>query len=243
MSSTTTTVSMNARRRSGKRGPTIASRPSANAVSVDIAAPQPCAEGRPALKTRKMPTAAAAPPSPASSGSANRRRSRNSPRSNSLRASSPTTKKKNAISPLFTQPRRSSETPWPPRSIESLVDQTESYEPESKFTQRSAPSAAASRTAAPPVSVRRNSRSGVWMLLAHAVRPVKRRAVSPPLLLELTGLSNPSGAHIGLDRTVLGYKSRCRRSETKPRLSGAFEMGGTGLEPVTPSLSSWCSPN
>jgi hypothetical protein len=21
------------------------------------------------------------------------------------------------------------------------------------------------------------------------------------------------------------------------------EMGGTGLEPVTPSLSSWCSPN
>jgi hypothetical protein len=23
----------------------------------------------------------------------------------------------------------------------------------------------------------------------------------------------------------------------------AFSMGGTGLEPVTPSLSSWCSPN
>ena len=37
MSSTTTTVSMNARNRSGKRGPTSASRPSANAVSVDIA--------------------------------------------------------------------------------------------------------------------------------------------------------------------------------------------------------------
>ena len=52
MSSTTTTVSMNARSRSGKRGPTSASMPSANAVSVDIATPQPCADGRPALKAR-----------------------------------------------------------------------------------------------------------------------------------------------------------------------------------------------
>ena len=26
-------------------------------------------------------------------------------------------------------------------------------------------------------------------------------------------------------------------------LCGAFLVGGTGLEPVTPSLSSWCSPN
>ena len=43
-SSTTTTVSMNARSRSGKRGPTSASIPSANAVSVDIATPQPCAD-------------------------------------------------------------------------------------------------------------------------------------------------------------------------------------------------------
>ena len=36
--------------------------------------------------------------------------------------------------------------------------------------------------------------------------------------------------------TLLGYE--------KPRRSGGFhEVGGTGLEPVTPSLSSWCSPN
>ena len=40
-SSTTATVRMNARRLCGKRRPTIASIPSANAVSVDIAAPQP----------------------------------------------------------------------------------------------------------------------------------------------------------------------------------------------------------
>ena len=45
-------VSMNARSRSGNRGPTSASIPSANAVSVDIATPQPCADGRPALKAR-----------------------------------------------------------------------------------------------------------------------------------------------------------------------------------------------
>ena len=51
-SSTTETVSMNARSRIGKRGPTSASIPSANAVSVDIAAPQPCADGRPAFTAR-----------------------------------------------------------------------------------------------------------------------------------------------------------------------------------------------
>jgi hypothetical protein len=40
-SSTTATDSRNARTRSGNRGPVSASVPSANAVSVDIAAPQP----------------------------------------------------------------------------------------------------------------------------------------------------------------------------------------------------------
>jgi hypothetical protein len=30
---------------------------------------------------------------------------------------------------------------------------------------------------------------------------------------------------------------------TKKALMQGFLMGGTGLEPVTPSLSSWCSPN
>jgi hypothetical protein len=28
-----------------------------------------------------------------------------------------------------------------------------------------------------------------------------------------------------------------------PHLRGLLMVGGTGLEPVTPSLSSWCSPN
>ena len=101
------------------------------------------------------------PPIPASRGNAKRRRSRSSPRSNSRRASSPSTKKKNVINPLFTQWRRSSEISAPPRWIESVVSQSDSYEDASTFTHTSAATAAASRTAAPPVSVRRNSRSGV----------------------------------------------------------------------------------
>ena len=41
---------MKTRRRSGQRGPTSASTPSANAVSVDIAAPQPCAPTPPRVE-------------------------------------------------------------------------------------------------------------------------------------------------------------------------------------------------
>ena len=46
------------------------------------------------------------PPRPTTSGSVSRRRSRSSPMSNSRRASSPTTRKKNVIRPEFTQPCR-----------------------------------------------------------------------------------------------------------------------------------------
>ena len=31
--------------------------------------------------------------------------------------------------------------------------------------------------------------------------------------------------------------------DESPAFAGLSEVGGTGLEPVTPSLSSWCSPN
>jgi hypothetical protein len=34
-----------------------------------------------------------------------------------------------------------------------------------------------------------------------------------------------------------------RRESETPVYAGASEVGGTGLEPVTSSLSSWCSPN
>lgn len=51
------------------------------------------------------------------------------------------------------------------------MSHSDSYDDGSTFTHASAATVAARRTAAPPVSVRKNSRSGVWTLLAHAVRP------------------------------------------------------------------------
>src|SRR6266576_594716 len=152
-----------------------------------------------------MAIASAMPPIPATSGRAKRRRSRSSPRSNSRRASSPTTKKKNVISPLFTQWRRSSATPASPMSIESFVLQSEPYDDASTFTQTSAAAAAASKTAAPPVSVRRNSRSGVCTLRAQAVRPENgdgRLLGSPSALAALT-LPHPDDVGRSLDRCHL----------------------------------------
>jgi hypothetical protein len=54
--------------------------------------------------------------------------------------------------------------------IESTVRQTRAYDDASTLTQTSAASAAASRTAALPVSVRRKVRNGVSRLRDHAVR-------------------------------------------------------------------------
>ena len=42
------------------------------------------------------------------------------------------------------------------------------------------------------------------------------------------------------------FRQRDREPNKKakaPHEQGLQQMGGTGLEPVTPSLSSWCSPN
>src|ERR1022692_323239 len=90
--------------------------------------------------------------------------------SNSRRASRPTTRKKNVISPEFTQPRKLSARPVVPTRIDSAVCHVAAYPDESMFAQASAASAAASSTAALPVSVRRNWRSGVSRLRAHTVR-------------------------------------------------------------------------
>jgi hypothetical protein len=65
----------------------------------------------PRLNARSIAAAAPMPPTDASNGSTNRRRSRKSPRSNSRRASRPSTKKKNVISPLFTHSRSVSSMP------------------------------------------------------------------------------------------------------------------------------------
>ena len=60
----------------------------------------PAAAGSPPLIARKIRIGTSIPPSPATNGSASRRRSRRSPRSNSRRASSPTTKKNRVIRPV-----------------------------------------------------------------------------------------------------------------------------------------------
>src|SRR5918999_466383 len=111
------------------------------------------------------------PPTAARIGSTNRLRSRSSPRSSSRRASSPRTKKKNVIRQLFTHSRRGSETPASPTSSASVVSHSDSYDDAWMFTHARAATAAASKTAAPPVSVRRNSRSGVRALRDHARWP------------------------------------------------------------------------
>ncbi len=108
------------------RGASSASTPSARAVSVDIAAAQPCAAGPPALNAKKIPTGTAIPPSAAATGIARRWRSRSSPVSSSRLASSPTTRKKKVIRPSLTQCRRSSEIPSLPSVIESFVVQNDS---------------------------------------------------------------------------------------------------------------------
>src|SRR5205807_9641491 len=61
--------------------------------------------------------------------------------------------------------------PEPPSRIVSTVPHTLRYEAASRFAQTSAATAATSRIAAPPVSVRRNERSGSSRLRAQAVRP------------------------------------------------------------------------
>src|SRR5918996_5681133 len=158
------------------------------------------------------------PPSAASSGSANRRRSRSSPRSNSRRASSPTTKKKNVIRPLFTHWRRSRATSAPPRSIRRSVLQSESYEAAWTFTQARAATAAANKTAAPPVSVRRNSRRGVSRLRAHAVRPENAGEVAVEAVLLLVALDHLGRSGAGRVRVASGFAQGAALAQQVPAL-------------------------
>src|SRR4051794_791103 len=90
----------------------------------------------------------------------------------SRRASRPTTKKKNVMRPLLTQPRRSWLSTWPPSRNDSVVVQTSSYDDVSMFTQTRAATAAVSSTAALLVSVRRKTCNGVRRRDDQTVRSV-----------------------------------------------------------------------
>src|SRR4051794_4133448 len=200
-SSTTRAVSRNARTCSGTRRPSSARVPSANAVSVDIATPQAWEVGRPALTARKTRAGTAIPTSPATSGSARRERSRRSPRSNSRRAPSPTTKKKNVMRPLLTQSRSSRETLQSPSRMLSSVLQKAWYDEAETLAHSSATSVPARRKAALPASVVRNRCNGVARLRAHVVVPVNGRSAS----------AFPSGRS-SLTRTTLAYGAALRQS-------------------------------
>src|SRR3954453_12833469 len=154
-------------------GASSAGEASANGVSVDIAAPQPCAVGLPAFNARKIATGSAIPPSAATTGIETRERSRSWPRSSSRLASRPTTRKNSVIRPWLTQSRRSIAIAWSPTRIDSTVRQNDSYESDhGEFAHTSAATVAPSSAAAPAVSVLRKARSGAARFPGHAVRPV-----------------------------------------------------------------------
>src|ERR1019366_10697017 len=118
------------------------------------------------------------------------------------------------------------------------------------FTQINAASAMASSTAAPPVSVRRNVRSGVCMFRAHAVRPENERAAAGGPW-SVTALSSPPAAtspNPGTDPTAAASphqppasrKDRANGSLARscpPAVHGsvkspAFHAGASGAGPL-----------
>ncbi len=108
MSSTIASVSRKSLSACGARDPTMATTATANAMSVAIGIPQPRPPGPPALTAAKSSAGTVMPPIAARIGRLAARGSRSSPHTNSRLISSPTTKKKIAISASFTQWRRSS---------------------------------------------------------------------------------------------------------------------------------------
>src|SRR4051794_20285679 len=99
-----------------------------------------------------------------------RLRSRSSPISNSRRASRPTTKKNSAISPSFTQWRRSSDSVQEPSRISRWAVQNDSYVDGDRFAHASATSAPPSRKTALPAWFSTNIRTGDERLRAQALR-------------------------------------------------------------------------
>ena len=107
MSSTTESESMKTRRWAGNAGPTTASAPSTNAVSVAIAMPQPRAASPLGLNARYTSAGTTRPAIAPRAGIVKRVRSVSSPIESCRRSSRPMTKKNNTIRPSLTQWRRS----------------------------------------------------------------------------------------------------------------------------------------
>ena len=127
MSSITERVSRKIRSCVENRGPTRASAPRRNAVSVPMTTPQASRAGPSGLRARKIAAGTTMPASPATSGIVARRGSRSSPTETSRRTSRPMTKKNNAMTASLTQCRRSIDRVASPSRIASSVLHSRSY--------------------------------------------------------------------------------------------------------------------
>src|SRR5947208_13457811 len=105
----------------------------------------------------------------------------------------------------------------PPREIDNVDCQTRSYDATSTFAQTSAETAAASRTTALPVSVRRKPRSGVSRFRTQAVRPANGDSVvvMPP----------SSQSDRGWSATESGGERRRRAQRAREALDQLHDLG------------------
>ena len=173
MSSTIASVRRNTFSGLGTRDPSSAMTPTANAMSVAIGIPQPSTPSPPRLNTTYRPAGTIIPPRAAIAGIAARLGSASSPSTNSRLISSPTTKKKIAIRPSFTQCSNDSSRWKSPNSISSRsrCQKSAMSFPQPVLASTSALIVAISSTTPPAVSTWMNSRTG---------RPMRRASVRSP---------------------------------------------------------------
>ena len=101
---------------------------------------------------------------------------------------------------------------------------------------------AACPSSLPPFSQPGDYRRGATLLRSRAGTEAPRRGGVLPSRLECAGgWIRPGRPSADSLRTCFGDVAR--PGNRKAPFPGLSLVGGTGLEPVTPSLSSWCSPN
>ena len=161
MSSTMARVSRNTFRRGGTRLPNTATSARAKAMSVAMGMPHPSTPTPPAFTARKMTAGTIIPPSAAMPGRTAADFSRSSPATSSRLISRPTTKKKMAIRPSFTQWVRSSRTEKLPMVTAISVCQKSTYDwSHGELAHTRAMTVAARRKTPPAASTSRNDASG-----------------------------------------------------------------------------------
>src|SRR6185437_1620197 len=162
-SSTIASASRNTFSGNGARLPSNASTPSANAISVAIGMPQPWAPRPPKFHAVKMSAGTSIPPNAAATGNIALRGDASSPLSSSRLISSPTTKKKTAMSASLTNCSRSIRSAMRANSNEKCRAHSSVYWlPHGEFAHTRAAIVAASSTTPPDASVATNAWIG-WI--------------------------------------------------------------------------------